>query len=344
MVVFMMGRKPPPVGGVTVHTDRLIHWLSNLPDLELRHVDVRPASILRLMIYQLLRRSGQRIIHCQISNYLGLVLATLAKKIGPPQTRLVYSVHSEYWPKEQLLPDHPRARLVQWMMRSVDLVIADNPHIESDMRRYAKRTQIIGPFLPPDGSVDAFDLQGSLNLESLDAPVVVFNAYKLSYRNDGREIYGLNTLLDAFFRLEVALTLIILIPQLSIAEQATLLARIDAEPRQFNRRRVHVVSRPDIEGWKVISKANLFVRPTITDGDALSVREALYFGVPCICSDCTIRPDGVVLFKTGDAADLAQKIVATLKSAHSHTPEAIKANPAFKFYSAYLSLFEVPNG
>lgn len=339
-----MGRKPPPVGGVTVHTDRLIHWLSKLPDLELRHVDVHPASILRLMVYQMLRRSGPRVIHCQISNYFGLVLATLAKWIGSPQTRLVYSVHSEYWPKEQLFPDHPRARLVRRMMRSVDLVIADNPHIESDMRRYARRTRIIGPFLPPDGSVDGFDLQGSLNLANLDAPVLVFNAYKLSYRDDGREVYGLNILLDAFFSLEMALTLIILIPQLDAAERTTLLAKIDAYPRQLNRGRIHVISRPDIEGWKVISKANLFVRPTITDGDALSVREALYFGVPCICSDCTIRPDGVVLFKVGDAADLAQKIVATLKSAHSHLPEPVKASPALEFYSAYLSLFEVPNG
>lgn len=340
----MMGRRPPPVGGVTVHTDRLIRWLSSIKALEVRHVDVKPTSILRLMAYQLLQRSAPRVIHCQISNYLGLVLATLAKWTGPSQTRLVYSVHSEYWPKEQLIADHLRARLVRWAMRSVDLVLADNPRIESDMSRYAARTRIISPFLPPQGSIEGFDLAHQLNLPEFDAPLLVFNAYKLSYRDDGREVYGLRTLLDAFFRLNTTLTLIVLIPQLSTFERESLLAQLDAYPRQLNRQRVHVVSRPDIEGWKIIAKADLFVRPTITDGDALSVREALYFGVPCICSDCTIRPEGAVLFKTDDAADLAAKIIATLESKRSCVPEPARANPALAFYSAYLSLFEVPHG
>jgi len=58
----------------------------------------------------------------------------------------------------------------------------------------------------------------------------------------------------------------------------------------------------------LIRRCNAFVRPTTADGDAVSVREALAMGVPCIASDAVPRPNGVVLFRTGDAVDLAGKI------------------------------------
>ncbi|HME90949.1 MAG TPA: glycosyltransferase, partial [Myxococcaceae bacterium] len=51
-----------------------------------------------------------------------------------------------------------------------------------------------------------------------------------------------------------------------------------------------------------------FVRPTSADGDAVSVREALALGVACVASDAVPRPSGVVLFRSGDAIDLARTI------------------------------------
>jgi len=54
--------------------------------------------------------------------------------------------------------------------------------------------------------------------------------------------------------------------------------------------------------------ADLYVRPTCTDGDAISVREALHFGVPVITSDAASRPEGTVTFATRDQADLDRKV------------------------------------
>ena len=45
---------------------------------------------------------------------------------------------------------------------------------------------------------------------------------------------------------------------------------------------------------------DFFVRNTSTDGDALSVKEALFLGVPTICTDVVDRPKGVMLFKYCD--------------------------------------------
>jgi glycosyltransferase involved in cell wall biosynthesis len=46
--------------------------------------------------------------------------------------------------------------------------------------------------------------------------------------------------------------------------------------------------------------SDIFLRPTRSDGDANSIREALYLGVPVIASDCVERPDQVLTFRTGD--------------------------------------------
>ncbi len=59
---------------------------------------------------------------------------------------------------------------------------------------------------------------------------------------------------------------------------------------------------------RMIQLCDLVLRTTNTDGDAISIRESLYFGKPVLASDVVQRPRGVCLFKTRDANDLAKKI------------------------------------
>lgn len=58
----------------------------------------------------------------------------------------------------------------------------------------------------------------------------------------------------------------------------------------------------------VIIHSDAMIRATTTDGDALSVEEALFFRKWVIASDCVSRPKGVVLYKTGDLDDLSHTI------------------------------------
>ena len=59
-----------------------------------------------------------------------------------------------------------------------------------------------------------------------------------------------------------------------------------------------------------LARSSVLLRPTNTDGDAVSVREALWLGVPVIASDVVERPAGTELFRTRDAESLWQ---ATLR-------------------------------
>lgn len=70
----------------------------------------------------------------------------------------------------------------------------------------------------------------------------------------------------------------------------------------------------------VLQAADLFIRPTNTDGDAVSVREALYLGIPTIASDAVERPEGTILFRNRDLDDLEAKVRAALDPGSSPRP------------------------
>lgn len=70
----------------------------------------------------------------------------------------------------------------------------------------------------------------------------------------------------------------------------------------------------------LIQQCDAFVRPTLADGDAISVREALMLGVRCVASDVATRPAQTWVFRTGDAADLAAKLDQALSSDSSPAP------------------------
>jgi hypothetical protein len=65
-----------------------------------------------------------------------------------------------------------------------------------------------------------------------------------------------------------------------------------------------------MEFWPILDKCDIFLRPTKTDGDALSIREALYMKKIVVTSNVVKRPEGVVLYS--DKADLLQKVQSCL--------------------------------
>lgn len=56
--------------------------------------------------------------------------------------------------------------------------------------------------------------------------------------------------------------------------------------------------------------SDIVLRPTATDGDALSVKEGLYLKKKVIATDIVDRPDGVVLFHYNDAESLTKALAS----------------------------------
>jgi len=62
----------------------------------------------------------------------------------------------------------------------------------------------------------------------------------------------------------------------------------------------------------LMARSDVFVRPTLMDGDSISVREALALGVPVVASNVGTRPEGTLLFQAGNVRELVEQIAAAV--------------------------------
>lgn len=91
--------------------------------------------------------------------------------------------------------------------------------------------------------------------------------------------------------------------------------------------------------FPLLQIADLFLRPTNIDGDANSVREALYCGKPVVASDAAERPAGVTLFRSRDLDEFegrVREILAGNRIFDSIETEASAVNQRAERYIALI--------
>ena len=82
-------------------------------------------------------------------------------------------------------------------------------------------------------------------------------------------------------------------------------------------------------------RADIYIRPTRTDGDSVAVREALDAGVKVVASDVCKRPEGCLTYTFGDARDLLEKSLSVLAAKQ----DAVSGNPT-QFYESMLKIYK----
>ena len=93
---------------------------------------------------------------------------------------------------------------------------------------------------------------------------------------------------------------------------------------------------------RLLDMSDIVIRPTNTDGDSLTVREAIFFNKIVLASDVVKRPDEVYLFRSRNIDDFEIKIENLIEN---HIPRNFKEKMASvrneykKFY--YTLLYEL---
>jgi glycosyltransferase involved in cell wall biosynthesis len=70
----------------------------------------------------------------------------------------------------------------------------------------------------------------------------------------------------------------------------------------------------------LMSVCDVFLRPTLADGDSISVREALALSVPVVASRVGARPAGAILFRPGDVEEMLGAVELALAVKRSNPP------------------------
>lgn len=92
---------------------------------------------------------------------------------------------------------------------------------------------------------------------------------------------------------------------------------------------------------RALIESRALLRTTLYDGDAISVREALYLGTPVIATDNRMRPEGVELIPIGDTAALVEAILRVLRS---EAPQQFRGAPDEQNVAEVLNLYQEISG
>ena len=153
--------------------------------------------------------------------------------------------------------------------------------------------------------------------------VLGLNASRVINRN-GVDVYGLDLLVAAFkCDSDVRAQCVAVVCISEVARDSVNLHQLQDSIRREGLIGSILVYAGDVAFSEVLKRCGIFIRPTSTDGDAISVREALWFGIPTIASDAATRPKGVICFRSRDVSDLTSKILENITTARmpSHSSD-----------------------
>lgn len=307
--IMICGPYPAPLGGVSIHIQRLGHLLHNqgasvvyCDESKERKDSIYNIRNLNIVNYiKLLSKSDIVHIHSSIDTLR--LFHILASKIFNKKT--IVTIHS--WRKKEY-QNKFWSRILSFFCYKIVFVSA-----ETALRLDVKPTKkIVFPaFIPPPPSRSELPQQitNFMNINKLKGKkIVVSNAFRIVDFND-EDLYGLDLCLQAFSDPRIAdkASLIFVVSDVSFNKK-----KIDSYIEYIYKHKLEhniLFHLGAIDFYTLLAMSDVSIRSTNTDGDALSVRESIFLQVPCIASDCVGRPPEAILFKNRSSNDLIEKLV-----------------------------------
>lgn len=294
----IVGPTPPPIGGVSIHVSRL-HSLLNrlgLPSVVVSTtsktsaggiVGIGHSKILGVFSCRDLYRDSLVVVNS--SELHGVLVSVFCKFSGATVVQYFHNARM----LERVSKSWFGHLLLKYFLSSLDEVFVVNERIKglvSSVINQSKPVYVVNPFLPPDSS--EFVSVNSLNFKE-DVFYVGWCGLGFGPR---AEIYGLNFFIEVVERMRALGRNVV--PVLAFGDYLELDESIFNELNlAFQENFIVVPSH--IPFVSVLPYLNAFIRPTLSDGDAVSIREALALSVPVLATDVVDRPKGVTVFPLG---------------------------------------------
>ena len=308
--LLLIGKIPLPIGGVTVHVSRLMDHLNEIK-YEYMFYNLHRGISKDLMIAMFKVKR----IHLHTSNaYLRLFLTVVAKF---SRSELILTLHGDLG-RYNKLTNFIDILTLKWC--SIPILLNDRSYkfaytINSNSKQ-------ISAFLPPLRTRPLpNDTLEDLKLFCDGRKILCTNAYDLSFDKHGQEIYGLSTLLNACAQQN---------------EYALVISEPTGHYYEFIKANYnHLLNQAfwlnfPHDFYEILKLAAAFVRNTTTDGDAISVREALHLRIVTLATGVVDRPEGVIVYED------VQEIFKVLKT----EPTRYSTYDAKKMLNELMVLYE----
>ena len=337
--LLLIGPAPQNIGGISIHIRRLVALVKR--EYVFDYVDeghnryegvfnLRSGNVFKYLV-KILKAD---IIHIHSGIWMLRALHIIVCRLLF-RKRVIVTVHRD--------PNiEPHTKLTKWLLKRCNYAILVNKEGFNSMKSEGKCQYVLLPaFLPPDMDVEP-QLPNDITkwIENVrikkNTYLMCSNAWNLVMHNN-QDLYGLDMCIEAMVKLKEDKTnqyYLIFV----VASNTNQQERMAAYKKQINDNKLEdciLIWEQSISFVRLLQECDLVLRTTNTDGDAVSIREALHFGKPVLASDVVKRPDGVVLFKTRNVEDLTNKIKElAIKGLDVEIPKSVD------YHALYCGIYE----
>lgn len=286
--LLLIGKTPPPIGGVTIHVIRLKEHLED-SSFAFKFIELRTKNVFQILKSFL----KYNIVHLHTSNVW---------------LRLIFSIYSFLINNKLILTYHGNLGRYNTFLNWVDNIsvkfamvpIVLNQQSFEKAKLSNKNVRLVPAFIPPKEVGLKKDLFLNNEIQILKKKysiVYCTNAFDVTIDKNNNEIYGISSIVKLFNSLN-NIGLIISDPSKNYK-------------KYIQNKKIKIPDNVKFldynhSFYSVLKLTDGFIRSTTTDGDSISVKEALYLGKTVFCTDCVDRPEGVLLFKTRDYNQLKE--------------------------------------
>lgn len=320
------GPLPPPFGGVSVHVDRLCSLLrrSGVPfrmyvrghDHRLSE-DVEPGGSSAVRFLKFLLTVEERVVHLHACNYLAMLAAPLL--LGIRRKKVILTIHDD----TIIHRYEASGSLFRWccrrLLKRCHCLVAVSKRLADWLQSIGiegKRVHVMHAFLPPtEDQLDERNIPRSLRCFIAEHTPVIGSQGWFGETRAGRDVYALELLARMIGRIRKQYPDAGLYTVVSGTQDPECREKILRLRDELGLGGCWEIVEEPFHAVAVYQCSDLFVRPTITDGDSVSVRECLALGTPVVASDAVERPKECLLFTSEDLESLLGAVKLGLRRA-----------------------------
>ena len=292
--LLILGKCPLPVGGVTIHVKRLLEWL-DYENIKYKYYDLKKFNIFTFL--KAIKSSEYAHLHSS-SPFLHIIFCLICIVCN---TKSILTFHGNIGRFGTL-----KNLIENYSIKLSYIPIVLNAASFERAKKYNPKVILQSAYIPELvlNKLDETDLIKISAFRKKFEFIACTNASGLNYDSSGNEIYGIFDLIE-YFTNNTGNGLIISDPSGKYHEHI----KVSGDNIMF-------IDKPH-DFICVLKYNDCFIRYTSTDGDSISIHEAIESGIPVIATDVVSRPNGVYVVRRGVFSELDSAISSIHMQKHN---------------------------